>query len=247
MKKVNKLVIMKIIIFSIVLWQGSMLGSSIKEVYADSESIESEDALCSEENNIESPEIKKYKGYIKLEDRGGKYGSTYIYAGSKCSDHCKEGKVEGMKYSEKTNTLIINGFKGPKCFLDIKEMGSDFKIKIKGNKNSLMYINSKNSVFFKGSGKLVVNKKRGAYGAIYIKSRVIFSKKVRITSYIRRTDDGIRLGDTLRVSRSRATLSDMKKSVICKGGKMSRIMLNIMIGHPEENCFYCPKMKFVKR
>lgn len=44
--------------------------------------------------------------------------------------------LKGIKYTKKTNTLTLNSFSHPKYVIEVNEMGSDFKVVVKG-KNSI--------------------------------------------------------------------------------------------------------------
>ena len=87
-----------------------------------------------------------------------------------------KGSFAGVSYSKKTNTLTLKGTKLAKKTLDIRGMGSDFKIKIVG-KNQVGNISGgvivdKNgkahptSIKFTGKGSLLVNKRQLPCNAI---------------------------------------------------------------------------------
>ncbi len=88
----------------------------------------------------------------------------------------KKTTVKGMSYSKKSNTLTLKGVNIPKKTLDIRGMGSDFKIKVVGTNQvgnisggAIVDKNGKahpTSIKFDGKGSLLVNKRRLPCNAI---------------------------------------------------------------------------------
>ncbi len=123
--------------------------------------------------------------------------TTYLYA---CDNLKKEGiktgKVSGITYNKKTNTLSLKNFKNSYAFIQINMMGSDFTLKLNGQ-NELGYVcaygdSYNGNLTIAGSGSIVLNKKKvnkGIFGCgIFLgaeksASRLSISKTCTVTSY----------------------------------------------------------------
>lgn len=186
-------------------------------------------------------------GYIQLiaYDKDGYIdwsNSKYIYVGKNMKNSETVSEIAGISYDEKNNTLTINKYKKSQTGITIADMGSSFKIVVKGT-NSLQNITSFNSLAINGSGKLTLNKnKKCNNGGILVSSdseavKITFAKKVKVTSY------GETAGDSLCVV---STAKKLSKAIIKKGGSMTKCVAD---GKSESggNRYICKKTKFVKK
>ena len=126
------------------------------------------------------------------------YGSkNYLSATSS-----KAGKIKGAVYSKKTNTLTLNNFNHPTYNIEVNEMGSDFKLVIKGKKNSVQsirvwgyYYGGSLAISGKGTLKVNANKKspdgHGIHlNAEYTPSVLTIAKDTTVKAWRSKTSDG---------------------------------------------------------
>lgn len=134
-------------------------------------------------------------------------------------------KLKGMSYSKKTNTLTLKNVKAPKYTLNLRGMGTGFKIKVKGtNKLSGIYCEAidkrsktgdytgkyyPSSVRIDGPGKLVLNKTKYHGSAITLygsntKSRLVITKNPTVKLFAYGTGNVISVWDTTVKSAAKA-------------------------------------------
>ena len=169
-------------------------------------------------------------------------GDDALYVGSALEGEHSVKKVKGATYDAKTNTLTLNNFNKPDAIISVGYMGSDFKIAVKGKKNSVATISgytygSPLSITFTGSGKIAVNKKKTFANGIEIQyndaaSKIVFAKKVKVEAYS---------GDVGYPVYVYSSVSDVNKAIVKKGGSMTECKAG------EDGEFYCDAAKFVKK
>lgn len=159
--------------------------------------------------------------YIQVINEG-ETGSTFIFhpEGVKAG-YITLGKMTGLSYDKKTNTLTMKNFKQPNMTLDINEMGSDFKIKLVG-KNEIGSITAwgygyAGCIELTGSGTLTVNKSKTADAAFTFRAEqsaatLTVGKKVKLYAYA-----GKESGVSVQVIDS--TVSTAAKSFVFNGRK----------------------------
>ena len=245
-KNFGKSLLLGALALSIVATSGGFLGYGTNKAYAASKSDGSASgneilySYSKDANN--NPTGPQKFGKIYVEDQNDDWPTEYDYI-YYYNDDYKTTTLEGLNYNKKTNTLTLNGFNHGTKNIIIYNMGSDFKIKINGDNNKLQLLYIQNcGVVFKGSGKLVVNKKRRLRDrAILIWSYinhvgypVVFSKKVKIKAFAKRHNHPLQIA-TCKLP--------LKKAVICKGGTMTECDWD----YEHEYKFGIVKGEFVKK
>lgn len=106
--------------------------------------------------------------------------------------------ISGLSYNPKKNTLTIKNYNQPSKSIVLWKMGANFKIAVKGKKNSVQMImgfsKSKGpcSISFTGSGTITVNNNKKADSGVYLnvigknESKVSFAKKTKARIYGKR-------------------------------------------------------------
>ncbi len=101
------------------------------------------------------------------------------------------GKVKGITYSYKNNTLTLNNCKKKDYRIVANNMGSSFKIKLVG-KNTIQHIESYGNkwpcgMHFTGTGSLTVNSVKDPASSLLLYSwygdKLVIDKKTKITAY----------------------------------------------------------------
>ncbi len=169
-------------------------------------------------------------------------GDDALYVGSAMEGEHSVKSIKGATYNGKTNTLTLNNFNKPDAIISVGYMGSDFKIAVKGKKNSVATITGYTygtplCINFTGSGKLTVNKEKNFANGIEIQyndaaSKIVFAKKVKVEAYS---------GDVGYPVYVYSSVSDVNKAIVKKGGSMTECKAG------EDGEFYCDAAKLVKK
>lgn len=146
---------------------------------------------------------------------------TYIFAVD--SETNKLGKVKGVTYSQKTNTLTLKNYKGQENRIIVNAMGDDFKIKVTGN-NTLGNLTAwgygyGGSISITGTGSVTINKSTFYDYAIIMlaeKSQAVLAvdKKVTLKAYAgKETKASVLIKETAVSSAKKAVIFKNKASI----------------------------------
>ncbi len=112
-------------------------------------------------------------------------------------------KVPGISYDYKSNTLTLNNCNYPDNYINCRNMGKSFKIKLVGKNNlQALYVSGGNwptPLHLTGNGSLILNKKKTLiYGAAleldgWFKESFTIDKKTKVTAYGNGTDSPVLL------------------------------------------------------
>ncbi len=107
------------------------------------------------------------------------------------SEEANIGKIKGITYNYKNNTLTLNNCKKKDYRIVANNMGSSFKIKLVG-KNTIQHIESYGNkwpcgMHFTGTGSLTVNSVKDSASSLLLYSwygdKLVIDKKTKITAY----------------------------------------------------------------